>query len=118
MLVKGGDAFPLSYGDFDNTNPRWSPDGRHIAFISNRTGNTFLWTQAVPGGAQRQIIAVNRRYLHAIGQLNIIVLDPSGRITSAHLSDPVLLTIRFSTRKRFSAVGEWPGCNHAIDRRD
>jgi len=27
MPAKGGDAFPISYGDWDETNPRWSPDG-------------------------------------------------------------------------------------------
>ena len=38
-----GCRFPLTYGDSDNTNARWSPDGRRIAFISNRSGNTTLW---------------------------------------------------------------------------
>src|ERR1700722_15617679 len=36
MPAAGGDAFPISYGAFDNINPRWSPDGSKIAFISNR----------------------------------------------------------------------------------
>ena len=52
MPAAGGDAFPISYGAFDNVNPRWSPDGSKIAFISNRSGNTSLWVQTIPGGEQ------------------------------------------------------------------
>ena len=44
--------FPISYGAYDNINPRWSPDGTKIAFISNRNGNTSLWVQTIPGGEQ------------------------------------------------------------------
>lgn len=86
MPAGGGDAFPLSYGDFDNINPRWSPDGKHIAFISNRSGNTSLWTLEVLGGAQRQVIAKNRHYLHAMGHLSITVLDSSGKPAPARIS--------------------------------
>ncbi len=69
MPSAGGDAFPLSYGDFDNVNPRWSPDGTRIAFISNRDGNTSLWTQEVPGGAQSQVVPRERHYLQPMGRL-------------------------------------------------
>ena len=31
--AEGGDAFPLTYGEYDNTAPRWSPDGSKIAFV-------------------------------------------------------------------------------------
>ncbi|MGH9603868.1 MAG: TolB family protein, partial [Terriglobales bacterium] len=47
--AEGGDPFPISYGEFDNTSARWSPDGKRIAFISNRDGNTSLWIQEVLG---------------------------------------------------------------------
>jgi len=86
MPVSGGDSFPISYGDYDNINPRWSPDGTHIAFISNRTGNTSLWVQQVIGGAQHPIIAKDRRYLKPMASLGITVLDPFGKPTPARIS--------------------------------
>lgn len=82
---QGGDAFPLSYGDFDNVAPRWSPDGKRIAFISNRGGNTSLWTQDIPGGTQTQLVAKEKHYLKPVGQLSIAVLDPAGHPTAARL---------------------------------
>ncbi len=81
----GGDAFPLSYGDFDNINPRWSPDGIRIAFISNRGGNTSLWIQEALGGAQREIVPQKKNYLKPMGHLSITVLDSSGKPTPARI---------------------------------
>ena len=85
MPANGGDAFQISYGDFDNVNPRWSPDGRRIAFISNCGGNTSLWTQEIPGGAQVQIVAKEKDYLKPMGRLAIEVLDLSGQPVPARL---------------------------------
>ena len=83
---EGGDAFPLSYGDFDNINARWSRDGGKIAFISNRTGNTSLWIQEIPGGAQTQLVVKERRYLRSMVRMSITVLDPGGHPTAARVS--------------------------------
>jgi len=88
LTAEGGDPVPLSFGDYDNFSPRWSPDGKHIAFISNRGGNTSLWIQDVLGGAQKQVPTQteNRRYLHPTARIGLTVLDPSGKPTPARIS--------------------------------
>ena len=83
---QGGDAFPLSYGDFDNINPRWSSDGKKIAFISNRGGNTSLWIQAIPGGAQTGVVVKQRHYRSPMVKIAIVVLDPAGKTAPARVS--------------------------------
>lgn len=85
MASQGGNAFPLSYGDYDNVNPRWSPDGKRIAFISNRGGNTSLWIESVPGGAQTQLVAHERHYRKPMGRLIVTVLGPGGYPTPARI---------------------------------
>ena len=35
--------------------PRWSPDGRHLAFASNRTGNFDIYTMDADGSHVRRL---------------------------------------------------------------
>jgi TolB protein len=85
MPAAGGDAFPISYGAFDNVNPRWSPDGSKIAFISNRNGNTSLWVQTIPGGEQTEVVARERKYLKPMGRISLRVVDGNGNQVAARV---------------------------------
>ena len=108
----GGDPFPISYGDYDNINPRWSPDGSRIAFISNRGGNTSLWIQAIPGGAQSEIIARERKYLKPMGKLHLQVTDPSGEPVAAR----VFVTAEDS--RAYAPDNAWMEADDSFDRKE
>ena len=79
MPAAGGDAFPISYGDFDNVNPRWSPDGSKIAFISNRD-----WQYIVVGAndsrrrADRRSSRANGSISKPMGNIALRVVDETG----------------------------------------
>ena len=75
MPPKGGDAFPLTYGEFDRTTPRWSPDGTRIAFISNETGDTALWLWHWFGGKMEQVKTERLVYKRAMAKLHVRVVD-------------------------------------------
>ena len=112
MPANGGDAFPISYGDWDNTYARWSPDGKKIAFISNRNGNTELWMQEFPGGVQRKIEATERKYLRPHGQLKIEVIEPDGKPTPARIS------ITDASGKFFAPRDAWISGADGFDRHE
>lgn len=86
LPADGGYPIPLTYGDSDDTNPRWSPDGRTIAFISNRAGNTALWLIDTSSGEQRELQITERRYLQPRRELTLDVVDETGHITPARIS--------------------------------
>ncbi len=57
--VAGGEARQLTSGDFDHIDPAWSPDGRWIACVANRTAEgdftnvTDIWVFPATGGEPR-----------------------------------------------------------------
>jgi TolB protein len=110
MPGTGGDAFPVSYGDWDETGARWSPDGRTLAFISNRSGNTELWLQAIPGGLQRELIARDRTFIRTRGRISLRVVDPGGALTAARVS------VTDAAGKFYSGRASWISGDTGFDR--
>ncbi len=50
-----GKARPLTSGEKADTAPRWSPDGRQLAFLSTRGGKPQLYIIDLAGGEARQL---------------------------------------------------------------
>ena len=53
--ISGGEVTPLTQGIEWNIQPRFSPDGQKIAFISDRDGADNLWVMEVDGSKPMQI---------------------------------------------------------------
>jgi dipeptidyl aminopeptidase/acylaminoacyl peptidase len=49
VSAKGDDAAPLTTHQAADTNPRWSPDGKSLFFLSSRSGSNQVWRIPVPG---------------------------------------------------------------------
>ena len=112
MPAQGGDPFPISYGDFDNLNPRWSPDGKQIAFISNRNGYSSLWLQSIPGGDQNHVHTSRRNYRKPMGRLTVSIADEFGEPTAARVF------ITASDGRAYAPDFAWIQADDAFDRKE
>ncbi|MBV8832480.1 MAG: S9 family peptidase [Acidobacteriaceae bacterium] len=48
-------SFQLTFGMRSSSNPRWSPDGKQIAFLSSRSGVENIWISPSEGGEPHQL---------------------------------------------------------------
>jgi Tol biopolymer transport system component len=55
LPIAGGKARPLTRGMAFDQEPRFSPDGRHVAFVSDRSGTPNLWVIDRGGENARQL---------------------------------------------------------------
>ncbi len=58
----GAAPLPLTFGDFDLSSARWSPDGERVAYVSNEGGNTSLAVRDFIGGATTPVVAKERHF--------------------------------------------------------
>jgi hypothetical protein len=99
--ANGGDAFPISYtieerkaanqfsdegSGWDDTNARWSPNGKKIAFICNRDDDTQIHLQDTRTGAEEEFYVEERHFLHPKARLTVSVVDEDGNRTGARIS--------------------------------
>src|SRR5687768_10359529 len=54
----GSEGVQLTYADKSSDNPRWSPDGKMLAFTSGRGGKTNLYVLRLVGGESEQLTDV------------------------------------------------------------
>jgi Tol biopolymer transport system component/imidazolonepropionase-like amidohydrolase len=55
LPIEGGKATRITFGNPHDMQPRFSPDGKTIAFVSDRDGNDNVWLMSPDGGNLRQL---------------------------------------------------------------
>jgi hypothetical protein len=111
VTTPNGEApLPLSFGDFDRWNARWSPDGKRIALISNEHGNTSLVVHDYVGGAATAIVAAHRKYLSPLVRLAFDIRDEQGR------GIPARVAVLGSDGRAAAPANEWMYGDDGFDR--
>ena len=104
------EPFPLTYGEFDITAPRWSPDGSKIAYITNENGNTAIRVQEFVGGRSVLLSATDRRYKTRMLDFELNVVDIYGKPVSARVA------ITGSGGRSYAPDNAWVHADDSYDR--
>ena len=108
--TRGSAPLPLTFGDFDARNARWSPDGSRVIYVGNSGGSTGLVLHEVIGGAERVISAQERRYKVPRGRLTIDVRDAAGRPVPARVG------VVASDGRAYAPADAWVHADDGFDR--
>jgi hypothetical protein len=77
----GEEAQPFTYGEWSDSQPRWSPDGKQIAFVSSRQKpKTQIYVIPADGGEARPITNLEE------GSIGSFAWSPDGTRDCLHLS--------------------------------
>jgi TolB protein len=63
--LSSGETRALTFGEGSNESPAYSPNGRHIAFMSTRKGNAHIFTMTRDGRDIRQVTTTGNNTMPA-----------------------------------------------------
>ena len=77
----GSGSYQFTFGDKSSTNPRWSPDGKWIAFSSSRSEKNNIWLIRADGGEAERLTDVK-------SGVDSLDWSPDGRSIAFTMADP------------------------------
>lgn len=123
--VSGGEPRPFTADEARDANPAWSPDGRWVAFLSNRGGRRRgrkraamqLWVIPSDGGEARQLTffkaGVSQPAWSPDGRtLAFVSRGASGEIETGEADDELIVREVTRPKYKFDAMGFLEGYAH------
>ena len=90
----------------------WSPNGKQIAYISDRTGETEIWLQSVEGGDPIQLTQNNDTYIRQLmwspDSKKILYTDRKNRIVEVDIASKAKRTVMQNPEGEFYEVNYSP----------
>ena len=111
MSEEGGSPFPLTYGEYDAVEPRFSPDGRQVAYTSDEEGISRLRVLTLPGGEVHEIVPRGVRFRSPRARLVI-------HARCAGASSPLRLSVLGEDGRSFAPEGAWRHADDGFDPRE
>jgi Tol biopolymer transport system component len=103
--VAGGQAEVRVGGPGDQTNARWSPDGKYLAYLSSHESGSFVYLVPPHGGTPRKLIATNVPTLNNEIVMGDYPWSPDGgTLLISLVTHPGRLTIHRVDRENGAAV--------------
>jgi hypothetical protein len=84
--IDGAAPLPLTFGDGERRNARWSPDGARIAYIASDYDGTRLRVLDLATGEDTDATPAERRYLQPPGQVRLTIRDGQGKPVWARIA--------------------------------
>ena len=90
----------------------WAPDGKYIAYISDRTGETEVWLEAAEGGDPIQLTKDNDTYIRSIqwspDSKSILYTDRKNRVVTVDVASKTKKEILRTPESEFYDVSYSP----------
>lgn len=90
----------------------WAPDGKYIAYISDRTGETEVWLEAAEGGDPIQLTKDNDTYIRSIqwspDSKSILYTDRKNRVVTVDVASKTKKEILRNPESEFYDVSYSP----------
>lgn len=90
----------------------WSPDGKYIAYISDRTGETEVWLQPSEGGEPIQLTENNDTYIRQLmwspNSKKVLYTDRKNRIVEVDVNSKSKKTVMQNPEGEFYSVNYSP----------